>query len=318
MLSASGGSGRGTEADRAPVVSYTHRMLDQPLPVSRLGLSGPGVYPLAPAVIEPRPGGRRVPARRRAEAHLAGERRPADRGGQPGRGGAAVLVVRVRVGARRSCRRSSCRPATNWPCRRSCWAWSPTRTRRKTTSASSFGVVPVQPSRTRAGSVSSTPASSVRVDVPEVGGELQVAVVEVGEVGLLAVQAAAHRRAEQEHVRRRAVVGPVGGVGAHPPAELGVDRDDHALPPARSSPSGPRTRLTAASSSLEQALLRRRGRRRAGRSRRARRRTPGSPRRPRRSGDQLELGGERGAPAGRGARPARRRASASSASSGGP
>ena len=39
-----------TEADRAPVVSYTHRMLDEPLPVSRLRLSGPGVYPLEPSV----------------------------------------------------------------------------------------------------------------------------------------------------------------------------------------------------------------------------------------------------------------------------
>ena len=37
-------------ADRAPVVAYTHRMLDEPVPVGGLGLSGPGVYPLEPAV----------------------------------------------------------------------------------------------------------------------------------------------------------------------------------------------------------------------------------------------------------------------------
>jgi len=39
----------GSAVDRAPVVSYTHRMLDQRVPVS-LDLSGPGVYPLEPAV----------------------------------------------------------------------------------------------------------------------------------------------------------------------------------------------------------------------------------------------------------------------------
>jgi hypothetical protein len=37
-------------ANRAPVVSYTHRMLDEPLPVGGLQLAGPGVYPLEPAV----------------------------------------------------------------------------------------------------------------------------------------------------------------------------------------------------------------------------------------------------------------------------
>jgi hypothetical protein len=36
--------------DRAPVVVYTHRMLDEPVPVGGLELSGPGVYPLEPAV----------------------------------------------------------------------------------------------------------------------------------------------------------------------------------------------------------------------------------------------------------------------------
>jgi hypothetical protein len=35
-------------ANRAPVVSYTHRLLDEPLPVGGLPLAGPGVYPLAP------------------------------------------------------------------------------------------------------------------------------------------------------------------------------------------------------------------------------------------------------------------------------
>jgi hypothetical protein len=35
---------------RAPVVAYTHRMLDAPVPVGGLDLSGPGVYPLEPAV----------------------------------------------------------------------------------------------------------------------------------------------------------------------------------------------------------------------------------------------------------------------------
>src|SRR3954469_5764827 len=34
---------------RAPVITYTHRMLDQPVPVA-LDLSGPGVYPLEPSV----------------------------------------------------------------------------------------------------------------------------------------------------------------------------------------------------------------------------------------------------------------------------
>lgn len=37
-------------AERAPVVAYTHRMLDQPVPVGGLELSGPGVYPVEPAV----------------------------------------------------------------------------------------------------------------------------------------------------------------------------------------------------------------------------------------------------------------------------
>jgi hypothetical protein len=45
-------SSPGGAADRAPVVSYTHRMLDEPLPVGGLGLSGPGVYPLEPAVYD--------------------------------------------------------------------------------------------------------------------------------------------------------------------------------------------------------------------------------------------------------------------------
>jgi hypothetical protein len=40
----------GGPGDRAPVVSYTHRMLDEPVPVGGLDLSGPGVYPLEPAV----------------------------------------------------------------------------------------------------------------------------------------------------------------------------------------------------------------------------------------------------------------------------
>jgi hypothetical protein len=36
--------------ERAPVVSYTHRMIDEPVRVGGLDLAGPGVYPLEPAV----------------------------------------------------------------------------------------------------------------------------------------------------------------------------------------------------------------------------------------------------------------------------
>src|SRR5262245_61143906 len=38
-----------TAADRAPVVYYTHRMLDEPLPAGGLELSGPGVHRLEPS-----------------------------------------------------------------------------------------------------------------------------------------------------------------------------------------------------------------------------------------------------------------------------
>ena len=42
--------GSADSVERAPVVAYTHRMLDQPLPARGFDLSGPGVYPLEPAV----------------------------------------------------------------------------------------------------------------------------------------------------------------------------------------------------------------------------------------------------------------------------
>jgi hypothetical protein len=43
-------SAAGGHAERAPVVAYTHRLLDEPVPVGGLELSGPGVYPVEPAV----------------------------------------------------------------------------------------------------------------------------------------------------------------------------------------------------------------------------------------------------------------------------
>ena len=56
---------------------------------------------------------------------------------------------------------------------------------------------------------------------------LQVAVVERGQARLVAEEAAAHAGAGDEHRAGGAVVGAVAGVGRHPPAELGVDRDHH-------------------------------------------------------------------------------------------
>jgi hypothetical protein len=48
MLFGLGRVSPGTE-DGDPVAVYTHRMLDEPLPVVGLDLGGPGVYPLDPA-----------------------------------------------------------------------------------------------------------------------------------------------------------------------------------------------------------------------------------------------------------------------------
>jgi hypothetical protein len=36
--------------DGSPVVAYTHRLIDEPLPAGGLKLGGPGVYPLEPSV----------------------------------------------------------------------------------------------------------------------------------------------------------------------------------------------------------------------------------------------------------------------------
>src|SRR5688572_22196387 len=50
-------------------------------------------------------------------------------------------------------------------------------------------------------------ANRGRVNTPEVGGHLQVAVVQVGEAGRRAIETALDALPDEEHGRRRAVVG---------------------------------------------------------------------------------------------------------------
>ena len=67
------------------------------------------------------------------------------------------------------------------------------------------------------------------IDAAEVDVRLQVAVLEIGQAGSRADQAAANGAADQEHRRGRAVVRPVGGVLGDAPAELAEDQDGRAV-----------------------------------------------------------------------------------------
>ena len=72
-----------------------------------------------------------------------------------------------------------------------------------------------------------------RVDAAEVDGVARIAVVEVGQVGVGAVQAGLDRTAQQEDRGRGAVVGAAAAVLAQAAAELGEDQDQHPVGFAR-------------------------------------------------------------------------------------
>ena len=65
------------------------------------------------------------------------------------------------------------------------------------------------------------------VDGAEVGGEAQVARVQVGQAGVLAVEAALDRLADDEHLGGGAVVGAAARVLVDAPPELGEADRDH-------------------------------------------------------------------------------------------
>ena len=106
---------------------------------------------------------------------------------------------------------------------------------------------------------------------------LEVAVVEVGQAGLGAVEAAPHPAAEQEHRAGGAVVGAVAAVGPHPAAELGVDQHHHLPAAVGAWPAGAGTR-TAPRRAGRAAAPGCRARRSGCRSRRATPSRPGSAR----------------------------------------
>ena len=66
-----------------------------------------------------------------------------------------------------------------------------------------------------------------RIDLPEVDGVPRIAVFEMNQIGINAVQAGFHRPAEQEDRRRGAVVRAAAAVFAQVPAELGEDENQH-------------------------------------------------------------------------------------------
>ena len=72
-----------------------------------------------------------------------------------------------------------------------------------------------------------------RVDAPEVDGVARVAVVQVSQVGVGAVQAGFYRTAQQEDGGRGAVVGAGAAVFIQAAAELGEDEHQHAVGFAR-------------------------------------------------------------------------------------
>lgn len=122
------------------VVTYTRRAFDEPVPTDLLTLDGlvTALEPAAFRALADRLG----PPRRGAPGWSAStcRSRPVRR---PRR---CVCSGRTcRSWGRASCRRSCHRPATNWPCRRSCWARRPTRTRKRTTRTTCPGVPASRP-----------------------------------------------------------------------------------------------------------------------------------------------------------------------------
>ena len=70
------------------------------------------------------------------------------------------------------------------------------------------------------------------VDAPEVRRHLHVAVVEIGEARMLAVEAALDALADDEHRRRGAVIGAEAAVLFDAASELGEDHDGDFVRPA--------------------------------------------------------------------------------------
>ena len=91
----------------------------------------------------------------------------------------------------------------------------------------------------------------------EVGGELEVAGVQVGQAGLLAENPPLTEWPATQYRSGRAVVGALVGVGGHPPAELGVDATTtfFAGPAAMCGWKPPTALATLADSVLLRALL---------------------------------------------------------------
>lgn len=116
------------------VVAYTRRAFDEPVPADLLTLDGP-VTALEPAAFRAL-ADRLGPPRRGAPGWSAStcRSRPAR---PPRRFGCSGPTCRS--WGRVSCPPSSRRPVTSWPCRRSCWASRPTRTRKRTTRTVPFG-----------------------------------------------------------------------------------------------------------------------------------------------------------------------------------
>ena len=115
------------------LVTYHHRAMDDPRPVSDLDPSRPGPRPLSSTEFTRSPASRcpRRPAERRAGG-MVRERCPSGSRRRPGRRGAGVRTYMEKPG------RASYPPtygpgATNWPCRRSCSAPSRTSIPKRTT-----------------------------------------------------------------------------------------------------------------------------------------------------------------------------------------